>query len=260
MPKHSTPLRQGSYHEHTPQGRFGGRTISRKIYFQKPRLTRDQKVYSLTDAPIFAGQKIILHRPVCTEHELEGINYHQPATVTRLNNYEMEVGTLCETQDKCFREVTFALDPEDFDASCEKAPDDEEDVELPFPFSIVQSSPLAIPFKPHQTCADIDFKELYGDMWEFWVKIRNRIYKDVKDGRGYKKHFYRKEARKEFKRLFHGMVLKLFGWYDSLDRTFHPTEESRIDLAEMIREDLSTFGKPLWEACKGGEEFYNNLK
>ena len=230
MPKHSSSLSEQNYYFRRPHRNAMG-MISQK-FFQKPRLLRSQKVFTLTEAPVFAGQNIILHRPRWDEEELENIDYDQPAVVTGIekDDSNLEVRALCGTLDNCYREVKFEL-RNAFLTSEENL----EENETVHPFSIDQSSKVAFPYKPHAAFADAT-DDLVEDTWEFWVKIRNRIYKDVQDSpdKSYKGHHYRQEAMEQFRALFNSVKYSLDTWYLLLTKTFHQaeTQPSRSDLQD----------------------------
>lgn len=221
----------------------------RTVYFQKPRLLRNQKVFSLNEAPILLGQKIILHRPVDSSREFSTIDYHRPATITRVKQPEWkhertEVRVLCETKRGLCEDAVFELDTESlnsFSKECsDDEDDDEEDDEVAFPFSIDQSSPAVVPYKPHETCRDVDSKELAFDIWQFWTKLRNRIYKKVSGDaqRSYEKHFYRSEALEEFKKLFPPVMASFYSFLLEMETAFHPTDKQTrfADLMEKTEE------------------------
>jgi hypothetical protein len=237
----------------------GGRSASgypcmvgcQTIYFQKPRLLRNQKVFSLNEAPILLGQKIILHRPVDSSREFSTIDYHRPATITRVKRPEWkhertEVRVLCQTKRGLCEDAVFELDTESlnsFSKECsdeDDDEDDEEDDEVAFPFSIDQSSPAVVPYKPHETCRDVDSKELVFDIWQFWTKLRNRIYKKVSGDaqRSYEKHFYRSEALEEFKKLFPPVMACFYSFFLEMETAFHPMDEQTrfADLMEKTEE------------------------
>jgi hypothetical protein len=225
----------------------------RTVYFQKPRLLRNQKVFPLNEAPILLGQKIILHRPVDSSREFSTIDYHRPATITRVKRPEYkfdrtEVSVLCQTKAGRFEEAVFELDTESLDYLEEECSDDdddedeEEDDEVAFPFSIDQSSPAVVPYRPHETCAAIDYKELRADIWEFWKKLRNRIYKKVSTDAdattSYGDHFYRLEALEEFKKLFPPVMACFYSIFIEMERDFHPSGEQTIEGEQTLFDDL----------------------
>jgi len=211
---------------------------------------RNQKVFPLNEAPILLGQKIILHRPVDSSREFSTIDYHRPATITRVKRPEYksdrtEVSVLCQTKGGLCEEAVFELDTERLNSLEEECSDDddeeeEEDDEVAFPFSIDQSSPAVVPYKPHETCAAIDYKELRADIWQFWTKLRNRIYKKVSGDaqRSYEKHFYRSEALEEFKKLFPPVMAGFYSFLLEMETAFHPMDEQTrfADLMEKTEE------------------------
>lgn len=232
MPKHSASLLQKNYIFYSN----GGMGLVRPTGFQKPRLLRSQKVFTLREAPVFAGQKIFLHRPTCVEDELDNIDYNQPATVIGVekdddDDDESKVRTLCGTLDKCFREVTFQLRMDDSNLLTNRLTGENETV---FPFSIDQSSKVAFAYKPNDTFDNLCKNELIKDIWQFWKKLRNRIYKDVQDDeeRLYKGHHYRPEAMAQFRKLLDATKYRLDSYFLELTKTFHQAEPqpSRSDL------------------------------
>jgi len=239
----------------------------RTVYFQKPRLLRNQKVFSLNEAPILLGQKIILHRPVDPSREFSTIDYHRPATITRVKRPEWkhertEVRVLCETKRGLCEDAVFELHTERLNTLQEECSDEdddeEEEEELEFPFSIDQSSPAVVPYKPHKTCRDVDRKELLVDIWEFWKKLRNRIYKKVSADAdatiSYGDHFYRSEALEEFKKLFPPVMACFYSFFIQMERDFHRMGEQTIEGEQTLFNDL--MGKTK-EAGDGPERLKN---